>query len=154
MKDITQEIPKMGHLVKKEQENWCRNSAPSKSTGTYRRRCDGGGTRRSTIIVVNKVADTRPRFKGRFVSVDQADEFNKRLHKELQERMRKERVFVIQKLDRQTGQVRKTVYPTYEIFQQEMGHLAPTEHDSTEGRWSIRNKNEIVTYIGDIELQI
>ena len=28
-----------------------------------------------------KVADTRPRFKGRFVSVDQADEFNEKLRK-------------------------------------------------------------------------
>lgn len=96
-----------------------------------------------------KVADTRPRFKGRFVSVEQADEFNKKLQEELREKMRKERIFITQKVNKQTGMVLKTVYPTYEVYQQEMEHRNTSDHDSSQSKHNLQHNNEIITYIGD-----
>lgn len=77
-----------------------------------------------------KVADTRPRFKGRFVSVDQADEFNRRLKEELQEKLRKERMFVTQKVDKTSGTIIKTVYPNIEALNYDMEHLNTSDNDS------------------------
>lgn len=99
-----------------------------------------------------KVADTRPRFKGRFVSVDQADEFNRKLELERQEKLRKERIFVIQKMDKKTGLVLKTMYPTYEVYQQDIEHMNSSEPDSQQSKLNIVHNNEILTYIKDVPL--
>lgn len=85
---------------------------------------------KETIIVENKVADTRPRFKGRFVSVDQEDMFKKKLKQELQEKLRKERMFITQKIDKATGIILKTVYPNREAYQHHLEHLNTSDRDS------------------------
>jgi hypothetical protein len=82
--------------------------------------------------------------------VDQADEYNQILRKELKEKLRKERVFIIQKLDKESGLVLKTVYPNIEVYQQEMEHMNSSEHESSQNQ--ILHNNEKVSIIGDIPL--
>ncbi|CAI2383956.1 unnamed protein product [Moneuplotes crassus] len=101
-----------------------------------------------------KVADTRPRFKGRFVSVDQADEYNKRLREELQEKLRKERMFVTQKIDKTSGAILKTVYPNIEALNYDVEHLNTSDNDSHKSCFNLKHNNEVMTYIGDIPLEM
>uniref|UniRef100_A0A7S3JHE8 CCT domain-containing protein n=1 Tax=Euplotes harpa TaxID=151035 RepID=A0A7S3JHE8_9SPIT len=63
-----------------------------------------------------KVADTRPRYKGRFVSFEQAGELIDEYKKELEKRMIRDRVFVTQIFNRKTGELRKTIFPTQEAM--------------------------------------
>ena len=63
-----------------------------------------------------KVADTRPRYKGRFVSFEQAGELMDEYKKELEKRLVKDRVFITQIFSRKTGELRKTIFPTQESF--------------------------------------
>lgn len=63
-----------------------------------------------------KVADTRPRYKGRFVSFEQAGELLDEYKKELEKRLSRERVFITQIFSRKTKELRKTIFPTQESF--------------------------------------
>lgn len=86
------------------------------------------------------------------MSVEQADEFNKKLLGELQEKLRKERIFVTQKINKETGMVLKTVYPTYEAYQQEMELINTSDRDSQQSRRHLQHNNEVMTYIGDVPM--
>ena len=98
-----------------------------------------------------KVADTRPRFKGRFVSVDQADEFNEKLRKERQEKLKRERVFITQKYDKKTGVLLKTVYPTIEAYEQEaLQANQKYEINSDQSKWNIEHDNELIVVLTDL----
>ena len=61
-----------------------------------------------------RVADTWPRFKGRFISVSQAGPLLEQYQQELAEKARKERIFAIQTFSRDRSQVLKTEYPNEE----------------------------------------
>lgn len=63
-----------------------------------------------------KVADTRPRYKGRFVSFEQAEELLDEYKKDLDKKLEKERVFVTKIFSRKTGELRKIIYPTEEAL--------------------------------------
>lgn len=120
--------------------------------GTCKRREIVNGSRKSIITAGNKVADTRPRFKGRFVSVEQADEYNKIQQDELRERLRKERIFITQKIDKKTGMVLKTIYPTYESFINELEHKNTSENESQISKTLMKDTKEIITFIPDFPM--
>lgn len=122
-----------------------------KSTDICKRKCEENGAKRLITIAANKVADTRPRFKGRFVSVDQADEFNERLRKERQEKLKRERIFITQKFDKKTGALIKTVYPTIEVYELEAHHANHrSEVDSYQSLWNIEHDNELIVVLTDL----
>ena len=58
-----------------------------------------------------KVADKRPRFKGRFVSEDQATELFREYQLEMMEKLRNERFFATSKVDRKTGCLLSANFP-------------------------------------------
>lgn len=63
-----------------------------------------------------KVADTRPRYKGRFVSSEMAKEFAEDLKRDLDKRIEKDKVFITEIINRKTGQVKKVIFPTAEAL--------------------------------------
>ncbi|CAI2369695.1 unnamed protein product [Moneuplotes crassus] len=58
-----------------------------------------------------RVADNRPRLKGRFLSTEQALCFAKELEIEQKKRLEKAKIFMIEVFDRKTRQLRKRIYP-------------------------------------------
>ena len=64
-----------------------------------------------------RVADTRPRFKGRFVSVTQAGPLMEEYRLEMAEKGRKERLFAIQTFSRDQSRVVRTVFPNVESLE-------------------------------------
>ena len=124
----------------------------SKLSGTFKRKEIESGSRRLIIIAENKVADTRPRFKGRFVSVEQADEYNKIQQDELNERLRKERIFIINKIDKKTGGVLRTIYPTYESFIHELEHKNTSENESHNSRCIAKGGKEMISFISEFPM--
>lgn len=66
--------------------------------------------------------------------------------------MRKERIFVTQKIDKASGQILRTVYPTYEVYKQEIKHINSSEVESHESKNDLQHNNEIISYLGDIKL--
>lgn len=97
-----------------------------------------------------QVADTRPRFKGRFVSVDQADEFNRKLRREMQEKLRKQRIFITQKYDKKSGVLLKTVYPTLEAYQNEFQAAETSKNSSETSKLNIEHNNEVIVVHTDL----
>jgi len=61
-----------------------------------------------------KVADTRPRYKGRFVSSEMAKEFAEDLKRDFNKRLEKDKVFITEIINRRTGKVKKVIFPTEE----------------------------------------
>ena len=98
------------------------------------------------------VAKGRTRIKGRFVAAHQIEKFQRILREELQEKLRKERMFVTQKVDKSTGKILKTVYPNIEAYNHDMEHLNTSDNDSHTNSWNIKHNNEKLTYIGEIPL--
>lgn len=62
-----------------------------------------------------KVADTRPRYKGRFVSAAEEETILKEYRKDQEKKLEKGRVFIVELFSR-TGKLRKTIYPTEEAM--------------------------------------
>ncbi|CAI2369748.1 unnamed protein product [Moneuplotes crassus] len=58
-----------------------------------------------------KVADTRPRYKGRFLSSEQAIELAQELRLDQKNKLEKARIFIIEVFDKKTKQLRKRIYP-------------------------------------------
>ena len=63
-----------------------------------------------------KVADTRPRYKGRFVSFEQMGELADEYKKDLQKRLEKDRVFVTEIFNKKTKELRKVIFPNQETM--------------------------------------
>ncbi|CAI2384846.1 unnamed protein product [Moneuplotes crassus] len=101
-----------------------------------------------------KVAETRFRIKGRFVSADQVDEFKKKHQEELQEKLRKERMFVTQKVDKSSGTILKTVYPNIEALNNDMEHWNTSDNDSHKSCYNLKHNNEVITYIGEVPIEL
>lgn len=66
--------------------------------------------------------------------------------------MRKERIFITQKIDKKTGTVLKTIYPTYESFVNELEHKNTSENESQMSKIVMKEAKEIVTYITDLPM--
>lgn len=63
-----------------------------------------------------KVADTRPRYKGRFLTSEQAVELSQELKLDENRKLEKAKVFMTEIFDRRTGKLRKVIYPTEEAL--------------------------------------
>jgi hypothetical protein len=63
-----------------------------------------------------KVADTRPRYKGRFLTSEQAVELSQELKLDENRKLEKAKVFMTEIFDRKTGKLRKVIYPTEEAL--------------------------------------
>jgi hypothetical protein len=66
-----------------------------------------------------KVADTRPRYKGRFVSAAEEETILKEYRRDQEKKLEKGRVFIVELFSR-TGKLRKTIYPTEEAMRKFM----------------------------------
>jgi len=64
-----------------------------------------------------KVADTRPRYKGRFLSSGQAVELANELEQAQKNKIEKAKVFIVEIFDRKTKKLIKKIYPTEESLQ-------------------------------------
>jgi hypothetical protein len=80
--------------------------------------------------------------------------FKRKLKIELQEKLRKERMFVTQKIDKATGMILKTIFPNREAYHSHLEHLNTSDHDSQNSSNRIHHHNEVKTYIGDVDLNI
>lgn len=69
-----------------------------------------------------RVADNRPRYKGRFLSTEQALTFAKELEIEQKKKLEKARVFMIEVFDRKTKQIRKRIYPNEKAMKKYATH--------------------------------
>lgn len=67
-------------------------------------------------------------------------------------KLRKERIFITQKVDKSSGQILRTVYPTLEAYQQELDQLRSSSADSPVSRTNLQHNNEIISYLGDVKL--
>lgn len=63
-----------------------------------------------------KVADTRPRYKGRFVSFEQAGELVDEFRRDLERKLEKERIFITEIFDKKTKNLRKIIFPNEETL--------------------------------------
>ena len=77
----------VGPLTKRQRSEKLRRYKIKKERRTWQRKINYHSRKR--------VADTRPRFKGRFVSVQQYGPLLEQYNKEQQEKARKERMFAI-----------------------------------------------------------
>jgi hypothetical protein len=68
-----------------------------------------------------KVADTRPRFKGRFVSSEAAGEIMAEYRRDLKKKLDSQRIFVVEIFNK-AGKLRKTIYPTEEALRKFNSH--------------------------------
>ena len=66
--------------------------------------------------------------------------------------MRKERIFITQKIDKKTGMVLKTIYPTYESFINELEHKNTSENESQISKTLMKDAKEIITFIPDFPM--
>lgn len=64
-----------------------------------------------------RVADTRPRFKGRFVSEEKAAHLYEEYYKEMVIRHKTERHFAVSKVCRRTGKVLSSKFPNRELME-------------------------------------
>lgn len=63
-------------------------------------------------------------------------------------------MFITQKIDKATGIILKTVYPNLEAYQHHLEHLNTSDRDSHNSWSQIQHNNELITYIGDIDLNM
>ena len=101
--------PMVGHLSKKQRDLKVKKYLEKKKKRTWDKKVNYESRK--------KVADTRPRYKGRFVSFEQAGDLLDEYKKDLEKRLSKEKVFITQIFSRKTGVLRKTIFPTQESFQ-------------------------------------
>ncbi len=59
-----------------------------------------------------KVADTRPRYKGRFLSSEQAIELAQELQNDQKNKLEKAKIFMVEIFDKKTKKLRKRIYPS------------------------------------------
>ena len=63
-----------------------------------------------------KVADKRPRYKGRFLSTEQAIELSEELKMDQNRKLEKSKVFLTEIINKKTGKVIKRIFPTEEAL--------------------------------------
>lgn len=99
----------VGPLTKKEREQKVKKYLEKKKRRQWMKKVNYQSRK--------KVADTRPRYKGRFVSFEQAEELVDEFKKDLKQKLIKDRVFITEIFSRKTRALRKIIYPSEEVMQ-------------------------------------
>lgn len=102
--DIESEM--IGLLTRKERESKVKRFLEKKKRRHYNKKVAYESRK--------KVADSRPRYKGRFVSFEQASDLVEEYQKELEKKLLKGRVFITEIFDRKTKELKKVIFPTEE----------------------------------------
>ena len=98
----------VGPLSKKERDKKVRKYLEKKKRRKW--------TKKVNYQSRKKVADSRPRYKGRFVSFEHAGELLEEYKKDLEKKLIKNRVFITRIFNKKTGQLRKIIFPTEEAM--------------------------------------